>query len=122
MRARRCRLTRATPRPSFARGAFGMHALLLSLVAARFACALTAGMADAASTQPIVHVTRRMQTVIVIRNSVRRVASFNLEEYETAKEAFDAAAVLEPSNTSYQSWTAKCKAALDSEIFPDFLS
>jgi hypothetical protein len=43
------------------------------------------------------------------------VASFNLEEYETAKQAFDAAAALEPSNISYHSWTAKCKAALDGE-------
>jgi hypothetical protein len=43
------------------------------------------------------------------------VASFNLEEYETAKQAFDAAAALEPQNKSYLSWLAKCKAALDSE-------
>jgi tetratricopeptide (TPR) repeat protein len=46
---------------------------------------------------------------------VCRVASFNLEEYETAMQAFDAAAALEPNKKSYHSWTAKCKAALDSE-------
>jgi hypothetical protein len=45
-----------------------------------------------------------------------RIVSFNLEEYETAKQAFDAAVALEPNNKSYQSWTAKCKAVLDSEL------
>lgn len=47
--------------------------------------------------------------------TTRRVASFNLEEYETAKEAFDAAAGLEPTNKTYHTWMAKCKAELDGE-------
>jgi hypothetical protein len=49
------------------------------------------------------------------------VASFNLEEYETAKQALEAAAALAPNNKAYQSWTAKCKAALDSDPLPDLL-
>lgn len=41
------------------------------------------------------------------------IASFHLEEYEAAKEAFDAGAVLAPGDKQFKTWAAKCQAELD---------
>eukprot|EP00967_Tisochrysis_lutea_P019660 scaffold22360_cov17-Tisochrysis_lutea.AAC.3 len=42
-----------------------------------------------------------------------RIASFHLEEYEAAKEAFDAGASLAPDNSQFQTWARKCQAELE---------
>ncbi|KAF5831066.1 HSP20-like chaperone [Dunaliella salina] len=43
------------------------------------------------------------------------IASFHLEEYEAAKEAFDAGASLAPDNSQFQTWARKCQAELEDE-------
>jgi len=45
----------------------------------------------------------------------RSIASFHMEEYEAAKEAFDAGALLEPGNQLFKTWTRKCQAELEGE-------
>lgn len=99
----------------------GLHALLLTSAASMQSCTHAHPLQAWQLQQPTATakaccLEQRMLIVSLIRDHLRRVASFNLEEYETAKQAFDAAAALEPQNMSYQSWTAKCKAALDSEL------
>ena len=42
-----------------------------------------------------------------------RVALFHLEEYETAKEAFEAGLALDPKNSSFKTWIRKCAAEID---------
>lgn len=43
------------------------------------------------------------------------VALFHLEEYETAKEAFEAGLALDPKNSSFKTWIRKCAAEIDDE-------
>jgi len=43
------------------------------------------------------------------------VACFELEEFETAKQAFEQGQKLEPSNTNFRTWLRKCSAELNEE-------
>eukprot|EP00244_Chara_vulgaris_P004255 TRINITY_DN1834_c0_g1_i3.p1 TRINITY_DN1834_c0_g1~~TRINITY_DN1834_c0_g1_i3.p1 ORF type:complete len:363 (+),score=69.02 TRINITY_DN1834_c0_g1_i3:226-1314(+) len=43
------------------------------------------------------------------------IACFNLEEYETAKEAFEAGNEIEPSD-EYRKWIRKCEAEIEDEL------
>ncbi len=43
---------------------------------------------------------------------LHRVALFNMEEYEAAKEAFEAGCQLSPDNT-FKTWIRKCDAELE---------
>lgn len=45
----------------------------------------------------------------------RGVALFHLEEYESAKAAFEKAQTLDPKNSSVKTWIRKCTAELDDE-------
>ena len=40
------------------------------------------------------------------------IACFHLDEYETAKVAFTAGSILEPSNATYKKWIEKCDTAI----------
>ena len=40
---------------------------------------------------------------------------FNLEEYESAKAAFEAGQALDSKNSSFKTWIRKCNAELDGE-------
>ena len=42
-----------------------------------------------------------------------RVALFHLEEYETAKAAFETGQALDPNNSSFKTWIRKCAAEID---------
>lgn len=42
-----------------------------------------------------------------------RVALFNLEEYESAKAAFEAGQALDTKNSTFKTWIRKCAAELD---------
>lgn len=42
-----------------------------------------------------------------------RVALFHLEEYETAKAAFEAGQALDPNNSSFKTWIRKCAAEIE---------
>ena len=44
---------------------------------------------------------------------VCRVACFNLDEFESAKEAFETALALDPKASSYKTWIRKCDAELE---------
>jgi suppressor of G2 allele of SKP1 len=41
-----------------------------------------------------------------------RIACFRLEEFEAAKEAFDAGAKIAPENPQFKTWARKCQAEL----------
>lgn len=43
------------------------------------------------------------------------VALFHLEEYETAKAAFEAGQALDPNNSSFKTWIRKCAAEIEDE-------
>ena len=45
-----------------------------------------------------------------------RTACFNLDEFETAKDAFERGFALEPSNKSFQTWIRKCKVEIEDEL------
>lgn len=45
-----------------------------------------------------------------------RVALFNLEEYESAKAAFEAGQALDNKNSSFKTWIRKCAAEMDGEL------
>jgi suppressor of G2 allele of SKP1 len=49
-------------------------------------------------------------------------ALYNLEEYESAKEAFDMACVLEPARKIHKNWLNMCKVALGQEVQQEPLS
>lgn len=49
-----------------------------------------------------------------------RVALFHLEEYETAKEAFEAGQALDPKNSSFKTWIRKCAAEIDGRHLPQW--
>ncbi|KAG7672686.1 hypothetical protein Ndes2526B_g08785 [Nannochloris sp. 'desiccata'] len=49
-------------------------------------------------------------------------ALYDLEEYESAKEAFDMACVLEPARKIYENWLNMCKVALGQEVQQESLS
>jgi len=49
-------------------------------------------------------------------------ALYNLEEYESAKEAFDMACVLEPARKIHKNWLNMCKVALGQEVQQESLS
>ena len=42
-----------------------------------------------------------------------RVALFNLEEYESAKSAFEAGQALDAKNSTFKTWIRKCAAEMD---------
>ncbi len=42
-------------------------------------------------------------------------ACFNLDEFETAKDAFERGFALEPSNKSFQTWIRKCNVEIEEE-------
>ncbi|DBA95298.1 hypothetical protein WJX82_009900 [Trebouxia sp. C0006] len=44
------------------------------------------------------------------------VALFNLEEYESAKSAFEAGQALDPRNSTFKTWVRKCAAEMDDEV------
>ncbi len=46
---------------------------------------------------------------------LRSVACFNLEEYESAKEAFEAGQRLAPENGQFKTWIRKCQAEIEGE-------
>lgn len=47
---------------------------------------------------------------------IDRVACFELDEYETALSAFEKAASLDASDTSFKTWIRKCQAEIESMI------
>ena len=47
-----------------------------------------------------------------------RVALFHLEEYEAAKEAFEAGQALDPKNSFFKTWIRKCVAEIDGRHSP----
>lgn len=46
-----------------------------------------------------------------------RVASFNLDEFETSQAAFEAAAALDPNVKAVKGWLAKCEKELSCAPF-----
>eukprot|EP00798_Chlamydomonas_sp_ICE-L_P001463 gene1463-32840_t len=44
------------------------------------------------------------------------VACFNLEEYESAKEVFEAGQKVAPENNQFMTWIRKCQAEIDEEL------
>ncbi|KAL6765659.1 SGS domain-containing protein [Haematococcus lacustris] len=46
------------------------------------------------------------------------IACFHLEEYESAKESFEAGAKLAPDAAQFKTWIRKCQAELDDEADP----
>lgn len=45
------------------------------------------------------------------------IACFHLEEYEAAKQAFDAGAKLTPDQTQFKTWIRKCQAEIDGAFY-----
>ena len=50
-----------------------------------------------------------------------RVALFNLEEYESAKSAFETGQALDAKNSTFKTWIRKCAAEMDGahSVIPD---
>lgn len=46
---------------------------------------------------------------------MRRVACFNIDEFETAKDAFEKGYAIEPANAQFKTWIRKCDAELEEE-------
>lgn len=47
--------------------------------------------------------------------SANSIACFHLEEYEAAKQAFEAGASQAPSMTQFKTWIRKCQAEIEGE-------
>lgn len=57
-----------------------------------------------------------MQQAVRRDDACCRVALFSLEEYESAKAAFEKGQFIDPNNSSLKTWIRKCAAELDGKI------
>jgi suppressor of G2 allele of SKP1 len=51
----------------------------------------------------------------IINICIYRIASFELEEYETAKMAFEKGQQIDPENSAFKTWIRKCNAEMEAE-------
>ena len=56
---------------------------------------------------------RAMTAHLVTSLCACRTALFNLEEYESAKDAFEAGLQLDPQSSAFKTWVRKCDAEME---------